>query len=192
MQVKPGKSHGPITRGGGAATQHRATSQLHDDIVTRSFSRCYHVNHLLLKGTTSTLPFLPGAAAVSVALILPAQRLFLLGRFARRAMGRHLEPEPGCWCAKIQCVQYLRLSWNDSGGKSWEVPREGGLIMLLDLTAGQGHKFGQLTPSTFMHAALSPPSSQSLQALHVEGTDRRQRPFYVFSRNDDIMPKVIR
>jgi hypothetical protein len=28
--------------------------------------------------------------------------------------------------------------------------------MLLDLTAGQGHKYGQLTPSTFMHAALFP------------------------------------
>lgn len=31
-------------------------------------------------------------------------------------------------------------------------PGKGGLVMLLDLTAEQGHKFGQLTPSTFMHA----------------------------------------
>lgn len=56
---------------------------------------------------------------------------------------------------------------------------EGGLVMLLDLTAGQGHKFDQLTPSTFMHAALSPPSIPIItaSALHGEGSDRRQRPF---------------
>ena len=50
-------------------------------------------------GTTSTLPI--AAERRSRVARLPAQRLFLFGRFAWRAMGRHLEPEPGCWCAKV-------------------------------------------------------------------------------------------
>ncbi|POS71628.1 hypothetical protein DHEL01_v209980 [Diaporthe helianthi] len=145
MQVEPRNSHGSISQesqyGGGAATQHWATSQLHDDIATRSFSRRYFAG----------LPACQPSAWSGL--------LACLAHFAPRAMGRHSNQNPA-----IQCVQYLRLSWNDKsaayamgssgGGKSWEVPRERSLIMLLDLTAGQGHKFDQLTPSTFMHAGM--------------------------------------
>lgn len=86
--------------GGGNATQHKATSELHDDIATRSFSRCYPRQPPANNGATSTLPI--AAERRSRVRCLPSGSVPVPAwPFASRAMGRRLEQEPSCWCAKV-------------------------------------------------------------------------------------------